>query len=175
MPSPFPGMDPFIEGQQWRDFHLEMISAIRALLAPSVVPRYIVGVEEDVYFIPSPEGNGRLPRPQQIIPDAFVGAAEGASGRLSAGGTATLVAVPPVTLTLPSLIDRRQAYLAVRYRETREVVTVIELLSPTNKGPTGGRGLPMAAGAPAAGRPNPAGGRGSRRVAQPAGVIRDGL
>ena len=33
MPSPFPGMDPFIEDQVWRDFHTESITAIRALLA----------------------------------------------------------------------------------------------------------------------------------------------
>ena len=44
MPSPFPGMDPFIEGQKWRDFHTEANTAIRALLAPRLVPRHIVSV-----------------------------------------------------------------------------------------------------------------------------------
>lgn len=81
MPSPFPGMDPFIEGQHWRDLHHGMISMIQELLAPNVLPRYVVLVEEDVYPI--------------------------------------------------------RAYLTVRYRETREVVTVIEFLSPTNKSPDG--------------------------------------
>jgi hypothetical protein len=46
MPSPFPGMDPFIEGQVWLDFHTELITTIRALLAPKVIPRYVVRVEE---------------------------------------------------------------------------------------------------------------------------------
>lgn len=32
MPSPFPGMDPFLESQTWRDFHTEFITAIRAVL-----------------------------------------------------------------------------------------------------------------------------------------------
>jgi hypothetical protein len=40
-------------------------------------------------------------------------------------------------LRLPALVEQRQAYLTLLYRETREVVTVIELLSPTNKGPDG--------------------------------------
>jgi hypothetical protein len=50
MPSPFPGMDPFIEGQAWTDFHLTMISEARAALIPLVRPHYIVRVEERVYL-----------------------------------------------------------------------------------------------------------------------------
>ena len=34
MASPFPGMDPFIEGQRWRDFHHALIEEIRAVLPP---------------------------------------------------------------------------------------------------------------------------------------------
>jgi len=36
MPSPFPGMDPFIEGQLWDDFHHAFIEGIRAALMPKV-------------------------------------------------------------------------------------------------------------------------------------------
>src|SRR5438094_8970859 len=117
-------MDPFIEGQVWRDFHHEMLSVIRELLTPSLLPRYSVRVEEEVYLVPSPEW---------IVPDVFVVEREPAAARAPGGGTATLVGIEPVLLTLPAMVERRQAYLMVRYRETREVVTVIELLSPTNK------------------------------------------
>jgi hypothetical protein len=48
MPSPFPGMDPFIEGQVWTDFHLTMLSEARAALIPLVRPHYVVRVEERV-------------------------------------------------------------------------------------------------------------------------------
>ncbi len=31
MPSPFPGMDPFLEGQKWRDFHTSALYVTRRL------------------------------------------------------------------------------------------------------------------------------------------------
>ncbi|MFA0750317.1 MAG: hypothetical protein SLRJCFUN_000720, partial [Candidatus Fervidibacter sp.] len=49
MPSPFPGMDPFIEGQRWEHFHGEFIYEIHRTLMPQLVPRYISVVGERVY------------------------------------------------------------------------------------------------------------------------------
>ena len=49
MPSPFPGMDPFLESQNWGDCHLELISSMRAALMPQVLPRCVAEVEEHVY------------------------------------------------------------------------------------------------------------------------------
>lgn len=34
MPSPFPGMDPFVELQESSDFHATYMTVIRELLAP---------------------------------------------------------------------------------------------------------------------------------------------
>lgn len=31
MPSPFPGMDPFIENQRWSDFHHGLFEEIRSV------------------------------------------------------------------------------------------------------------------------------------------------
>lgn len=45
MPSPFPGMDLYIEGQAWEDFHHGFIEALTARLRP----RYVVKVELRVY------------------------------------------------------------------------------------------------------------------------------
>src|SRR5712692_4592551 len=132
MPSPFPGMDPFIENQEWGDFHHAMIEEIRTALTPSVLPRYLVRVEESVYLVPVPEEGALSPRRERIVPDVFMVRGEGDAAPAS-GGVATMVAVEPVMLTLPSVVEQRQAYLTVRYRETRDVVTVIELLSPSNK------------------------------------------
>jgi hypothetical protein len=92
MPSPFPGMDPFLEDQAWKDFHHEVISVIRESLTQRVVPRYVVRVDERVYVEHQPEE-----RPGVIEPDV------------------------------------REAFLTVRLRETMDVATVIEVLSPTNK------------------------------------------
>jgi len=63
MASPFPGMDPFIEGQRWRDFHTTVITVVREILAPQVRPRYVVEVEEYVYLARGEEDPDRLIEP----------------------------------------------------------------------------------------------------------------
>ena len=50
MPSPFPGMDPFIESQKWEDFHTRFMTAIGDALVPAVRPKYIVDVERRIYL-----------------------------------------------------------------------------------------------------------------------------
>src|SRR5690242_3858643 len=41
MPSPFPGMDPYLEAPSlWQDFHNDLASAIREQLTPQLRPRY---------------------------------------------------------------------------------------------------------------------------------------
>ena len=42
MPSPFPGMDPYVEGYLWPDFHHELASAIRLQLVRALSERYSV-------------------------------------------------------------------------------------------------------------------------------------
>src|SRR5947209_59877 len=131
MPSPFPGMDPFIEDQKWEDFHTTLIVEIRSALAPRVAPHYVVEVEERVYLEHTPERRGRL-----IVPDVAV-LETSEPPRPTAGGTATAVAVQiaPAIRTLPMPERVREPFLTLRDRATREVVTVIEVLSPTNKRP----------------------------------------
>ena len=77
MAGPFPGMDPFIEDQQWGDFHTSLIVEIRSALAPRVAPRYVVEVEERVYLEHTSEERAGL-----IVP-AFVAASTASSTSLS--------------------------------------------------------------------------------------------
>ena len=56
MPSPFPGMDPFLEFQEWEDFHATFNTVIRELLAPRLEPRYVVRVERRVYVESAGDG-----------------------------------------------------------------------------------------------------------------------
>lgn len=50
MPSPFPGMDPYLETPDlWPDVHHELISQIRSQLNPRLRPRYVARVELRVY------------------------------------------------------------------------------------------------------------------------------
>jgi hypothetical protein len=129
MPSPFPGMDPFIEAQRWEDFHTRLIPALSDALVPAVRPHYVVQVEERVYVFHPPGQPSRF-----IYPDVAVADREDGE-RLPAGtgGTAVVVAKAAEVLTLPMPERRRELFLTLRDRENREVVTVIEVLSPTNK------------------------------------------
>lgn len=130
MPSPFPGMDPYLERPTlWPDVHFELIRAIRATLVPRVAPHYYVAVEERTYVA-------------AVQPHTFVGEPDVAVIRqphappLTPAGIAhEAVLERPVTVELP-LHDRvRQRYLAVRDGATHEVVAIIEVLSPSNKQP----------------------------------------
>ena len=42
MPSPFPGMDPYLEGALWTTVHFSLSAEIVRQLAPKVRPRYLV-------------------------------------------------------------------------------------------------------------------------------------
>lgn len=45
MPSPFPGMDPYLEGSAWESFHAAYIDEIGRQLAPKLRPKYLARVE----------------------------------------------------------------------------------------------------------------------------------
>ena len=51
MPSPFPGMDPFLEDPGlWPDVHHALISELQAFLNQNLSKRYVARVEERVYL-----------------------------------------------------------------------------------------------------------------------------
>lgn len=127
MPSVFPGMDPYLEGPRWPGFHLHLTGEIQAFLVPQLRPKYVVDAERRVYVEYDPEDELRSIQPDIAIAD------EEPSRRLGRTGTAAIV--EPVVLTVPVPVEHREAYLSIQLRETREVVTVLEILSPSNKRP----------------------------------------
>ena len=133
MPSVFPGMDPFIESDEWEDFHANIISGIQAALIPSLRPDYLVRSERRVYV------EHPFDDPQLIRPDLTVVRPAGRrSPRRGSSESATAV-LEPVECTLPGPIEVREKYLVIRKLHSAEVVTVIEVLSPSNKR-SGGEG-----------------------------------
>jgi hypothetical protein len=131
MASPFPGMDPFIEMQEWSDFHATYMTVIRELLTPQVRPRYVVRVERRVYL------EQPFDEPQQVIPDVAILKRPGGTGppRGSALPGETAVATTPVECLFPAAEEHHEYSLVLRDRQTLRIVTFIELLSPTNKRP----------------------------------------
>lgn len=66
MPSPFPGMDPFLETQEWDDFHTTFTVVIAEFLSPHLAPRYIVRIARRMYVESSPDPfECELPMPEE--------------------------------------------------------------------------------------------------------------
>ncbi len=135
MPSPFPGMDPYLEGHLWPDVHQALASKIRQQLAPRLKPRYVarlaVYVVEDVL----PEAEVGL-----MYPDVEVLAARGGVLREPTPAPPPVVeatayppdAPAPLTIPLPNL-EVRLVTVEVRDADFNQLVTSIEILSPINK------------------------------------------
>ena len=49
MPSPFPGMNPYLEQEDvWHDFHERFLPAAAEFLMPRVRPKYIVRLDDEI-------------------------------------------------------------------------------------------------------------------------------
>ena len=55
MPSPFPGMDPYLEGYLWPDVHHRLATQISDQLTPRLRPRYVARIELRVVADEGPE------------------------------------------------------------------------------------------------------------------------
>jgi Protein of unknown function (DUF4058) len=129
MPSPFPGMNPYLEApQSWTGLHNWLVGELAKVLGTMLPENYYVAVEERVYE--SMEAESTLIG----IPDSAVLKTPSAQSAL--GNTATLSQPrlsQPATVTVPMPITINEAYLEVRAAETHQVVTVIEVISLKNK------------------------------------------
>jgi hypothetical protein len=132
MPSPFPGMDPFLEGYLWPDVHNALANKIRQVLAPRLRPRYVVRIEIYVVEDTAPESEIGIMYPdvQVMLSGTTHTPALGLSSSAAAhtGGT-------PATLTIPVLdpIEVRVPTVEIRDVASNQLVTCIEILSPVNK------------------------------------------
>lgn len=126
MPSPFPGMNPYLEQEDvWHDFHERFCPACADWLMPQIRPKYVARIDESVYLHELPAGERRpIGRPDVTI----------AHARRNELATGVAVVEAPAVGWLPVAVDEeRLSYLEIRDRATRRVVTAIELLSPSNK------------------------------------------
>lgn len=131
MPTPFPGMDPYLERPGlWTNVHTSLIIALRDDLAPRLRPKYYVAVEE---------------RSVRLGPDelAFAVRPDVAVVRSTPGPVGPVPSAQPaagvLTVELPMAETVREVFLEIREVGTDRVVTVVEILSPTNKQPGPGR------------------------------------
>ncbi len=134
MPSPFPGMNPYLENpQKWPAVHNRLMIAIADALMPHLRPKYSVDIETRVYEI-GPDKDLLV-----AIPDVTVTRTPAPIPK-NTGNVA--IAAPPVKsvkVNVPVPEEMKEAYLEIREIASGKVITVIELLSPTNKRPGIGR------------------------------------
>jgi len=136
MPSPFPGMDPFLEKSPYfHELHLQMLAEAQGLLQPQLVPRYVAKLEKRLSegSVWEMEGVISLERKE---PDLTV-AAEMEQATASGASTATLLQ-PTASLVQDLEEDelqlRKQRRIVIYVQaKARLAVTTIELLSPSNK------------------------------------------
>ena len=149
MPSPFPGMDPYLEAPAvWPDFHGRLIYVINEMILPDLPDDYDPRVETQVRLVEVPpkdaDVTGWTTVGGRAVPDVAVIRAHGGGGNGAAemeeeeeGGVATL-AEPVETLEpvfVPSAVYEEvvRRRIEIVHRPDGELVTLIELLSLTNK------------------------------------------
>lgn len=132
MPSPFPGMNPYLEHPAlWSGVHHRLITAIANDIAPKIRPKYIAAIEERVYEI---SGETSL---LVGVPDVSV---QRSSSNVAPSNLAVASSVTqPLEVTIPLQEILTEGYLEIRSVETGEAITVIEVLSPKNKQSVVGR------------------------------------
>lgn len=126
----FPGMDPYLENPAiFPGVHNRMIVYMADQLVPFLSPRYVASVGERVYVESSP-GQSK----HAIIPDAWVRRMRPTED--AAKGVA-VAEIPE--FDMPTLIDAPELSITQTFVEIIDVesemrvVTVIELVSPSNK------------------------------------------
>jgi Protein of unknown function (DUF4058) len=125
MSNPFPGMNTYLEHPDvWPQVHHLLISNLLETLVPQLLPKYIVTIDKRIYQASESEDDILVG-----LPDVSV---QRSQSRTEATDSAVAVATP-VEVRVPMLIEFREGYLEIRETKNKEVVTVIELLSPANK------------------------------------------
>jgi hypothetical protein len=128
MPSPFPGMNPYLEQEDaWHDFHERFMPLAAELLNAQVGPDYIVKIDEHLFIHELPQ------QPRSFVGRGDVTVSETRPGDRT--GTAAATVEAPAEVGLPQVDVEGQSFLEIRDRRNRQLIAVLELLSPSNKNP----------------------------------------
>jgi hypothetical protein len=129
MLSPFPGMDPFLEiSGDWRDFHSRFLNGIADELSDQLPENYVARIEEQFQILEFPEETE-----ERRLPDVSI--SQTRPSRTASSTSTTLPTLEPDFIPLVTTIveDAKERWIEIRRRPDWKPVTIIELLSPTNK------------------------------------------
>jgi hypothetical protein len=135
MPSPFPGMDPYLEHPAWwRGVHHRLITYIADTLSAQLPERYVVDIDERLYVVEAE---------RDLYPDVLVKRPpkpRATKKTMSAVGGAVAVESDPALRVSLEPQTLPQGFIEIRLAAgPGRAVTSIEILSPTNKA-TGTKG-----------------------------------
>ena len=130
MYSPFPGMDPCLEGSDWPDFRNSLAYVIKKLLVPQLTPGYAVRLEKYVALDFDPAQSLGI-----VYPDIEVWKKPQDPLYEPKVSYESVSDYTPPTLTLPfqEPIEIEIPVVEIRETENNKLITSIEILSPVNK------------------------------------------
>ena len=127
MPSPFPGVDPYLESQHyWPDFHARFMNYWCEALADQLPENYEARMDERVNLVERPPETIR-----RVEPDLAV-TRRGPSGAAPAAATG-VAALEPVSIPILIVDEKPETYIQILHRPDRTLVAILEVLSPANK------------------------------------------
>src|SRR5262249_20335431 len=129
MPSPFPGVDPYLEASGlWESFHTMLIVGCKASLNRGLPEPYFAQVESRIELVTLDD-----PNPQRL-PDVLAGRREPGPSHGREAGLAGAATLEPTTIPLARQeVEIRERWIEIFHLPEMQLITVIEILSPTNK------------------------------------------
>jgi hypothetical protein len=120
-------MDPYIEADQWQEFHVQMVVEIQRHLVPKLLPKYVARVERRVYTEHS------FDEVEVFQPDVEI---VKATTRVRRRPQPSAIAIlEPHIYAAPFPHERSEPFLKIVDRESGQLIALIEFLSPSNKTP----------------------------------------
>src|SRR5690349_4564523 len=114
MPSPFPGMDPYLESSCWLNFHARLAVEIADRLNPVLRPNNYVAIVERRTILSDYQSDEEKKRSRN--PDV------GILRERNAGYGGSAVAEPPVTMSVPMPYEEPYHWVEIISVGDRELV-----------------------------------------------------
>ncbi len=131
MPSPFPGMDPYLEDAVlWPGVHHDLITFLRGRINALLPAGYVANINERLYVVQ---------QERDIYPDASVARRPPLADPAGNGSAVAVASDEPLVVEVEAVEVREGFIEIVRVGAPGRVVTTLEVLSPSNKAAGEGR------------------------------------
>jgi len=130
MQSPFPGMDPYLEGADWSDFHNSLAYVLKRMLVQQVTPDYVVRLEKYVVLDTFASNDIDISYPDVAV---WQKPPETVDESTASYNTPPTITPPNLSLPFPVIMEVPVPVVEIRDASDNRLVTSIEILSPVNK------------------------------------------